>query len=400
MTMTGTAGEALRLLVHRQNLRDTCITADPDAQRSLARGQARLRIDNFALTRNTLSYATFGEALKYWQLFPSDAPGFGCVPVWGFATVVDSRAEGVTIGERCFGFWPMGSHLIVEPTRVDALGFIDGSVHRKNLPASCNQVQFCRTEAGYRPVHEARQALLRPLFTTAFLIDDELTRRGFFGARQVLLSSAASKTAYGTALCLRGRLPSAGALRVVGMTTRDSLDFSRSLGCYDLVLPYDDLAALDDSLPTVYIDFSGSAVQQEAVQARFGGALNQRISVGGDNRRDLGGGGVLPGARPTLYVSPSSTGRGPAQTTPEVADPAALHHRLQSAWVRLMHAMDVMAREPWPALHRAHGIEAVRNTYLALLEGRGDPRAGHMLSIWGPEAQASPGQADDHVTRH
>lgn len=400
MAMMGTPEEALRLLVHRQNLRDTCITADPDAQRSLAHGQARMRIDTFALTRNTLSYATFGEALKYWQLFPSEAPGFGCVPVWGFATVVDSRAKGVAVGERCFGFWPMGSHLIVEPTQVDALGFIDGSVHREKLPAPCNQVQFCRADAGYLPVHEARQALLRPLFTTAFLIDDELARHGFFGARQVLLSSAASKTAYGTALCLRSRRQSAGPLHVVGMTTRDSLDFSRSLGCYDEVLPYDDLSALDSHLPTVYVDLSGSNAQHQAVQVRFDGTLSQRYAVGGASRPERGAPVALQGVRPSLYVSSTSVRHAPPTTTADTAEAAALHHRLQSAWLRLMRAMDGMACEPWPTLHRAHGIEAVRDTYLALLEGRGDPRAGHMLSIWGPDVQALPTRADEHVTRH
>jgi hypothetical protein len=55
---------------------------------------------------------------------------------------------------------------------------------------------------------EPQQALLRPLFITSFLIDDFLDDAQCFGAQQVLLSSASSKTAFGTALCLslrRGR---------------------------------------------------------------------------------------------------------------------------------------------------------------------------------------------------
>ena len=52
--MTATA-EPLRLLVHRQNLRDTCFAADPDAQRPLAPGQVRLRNGRFALTSNNIT---------------------------------------------------------------------------------------------------------------------------------------------------------------------------------------------------------------------------------------------------------------------------------------------------------------------------------------------------------
>ena len=61
----------------------------------------------------------------------------------------------------------------------------------------------CSADPAYIAEREAEQALLRPLFTTSFLIDsDFLADNGFFGARTVVLSSASSKTAYGTAFCL------------------------------------------------------------------------------------------------------------------------------------------------------------------------------------------------------
>ena len=61
----------------------------------LADGEARLRIDAFALTSNNVTYAAFGEAMKYWQFFPCGDAAWGCIPVWGFAEVVESRAAGV-----------------------------------------------------------------------------------------------------------------------------------------------------------------------------------------------------------------------------------------------------------------------------------------------------------------
>jgi len=372
---------ALQLLVNRQNLRSTGIGPDPDAQRALAEGQARLRIESFALTANNISYATFGEAMKYWQFFPSGTAGFGCVPVWGFATVVESRAAGVQPGERCYGFWPMGSHLVVTPTRVDDQGFVDGAPHRQDLPSPYNRVQFCRADPGYLAAHEARQALLRPLFVTAFLVDDFLAEHGFFGARQVLLSSASSKTAYGTALCLSGRSEPAPLPTVTGLTAHANLAFTRSLACYHQVLPYDDLRALDPLVPTVYVDMSGSAAQRLAVHSHFNGALSHSCAVGGTHWDAMGPGVGLPGPRPTLFFAPKQLRRRRAPP-PEGWGPEGLRQRIDAAWARLMAAMDSAGREPWLQVHEARGVEAVRAAYLALLEGRSDPRAGHMLSMW------------------
>ena len=376
--MTSNA-EPLRLLVHRQNLRDTCFAADPDAQRDLAAGQARLRIDRFALTPNNITYAAFGDAMKYWDFFPSDQPAHGCIPVWGFATVVESRVEGLSVGARCFGYWPMGSHLVVTPVRLDARGFLDAAPHRASLPGIYNRVQLCAADPTYEAANEARQALLRPLFTTSFLIDDFLAEHQFFGARQVLMSSASSKTAYGTALCVSARKHDA-RVTVTGLTSRANLAFTESLGCYDQVLAYDDLRTLDRGLPTIYVDLSGSATQRLAVHAHFNGALSYSCSVGGTHWDELGSGRGLPGPRPTLFFAPAQLRRR-LDPPPQGWGPEGLQERIDAAWARLMRAMDGAGAEPWLVVQASHGPFAVRQTYLEMLEGRSDPRAGHLLSF-------------------
>lgn len=371
--------EPLRLLVHRQNLRDTCFAADPDAQRDLTDGQARLRIDRFALTSNNITYAAFGDAMKYWDFFPSVQPAHGCIPVWGFATVVESRVDGLSVGTRCFGYWPMGSHLVVTPARLGARGFVDAAPHRAGLPAIYNRVQLCAADPAYEAANEARQALLRPLFTTSFLIDDFLAEHQFFGARQVLLSSASSKTAYGTALCVSGRKHDA-RVTVTGLTSHANLAFTESLGCYDQVLAYDDLRTLDRNLPTIYVDLSGSATQRLAVHAHFNGALSYSCSVGGTHWDELGSGGGLPGPRPTLFFAPAQLRRR-LDPPPLGWGPAGLQERIDAAWARLMRAMDGAGAEPWLVVQAGHGPLAVRQTYLEMLEGRSDPRTGHLLSF-------------------
>ena len=37
----------------------------------LADGELRLRIERFALTANNITYAAFGEAMRYWDFFPT-----------------------------------------------------------------------------------------------------------------------------------------------------------------------------------------------------------------------------------------------------------------------------------------------------------------------------------------
>ncbi len=89
---------ATRLLIDRRDLSRTRLVPDPDADTPLAEGQARLAIDRFALTANNVTYAAFGEAMKYWQFFPAaaaDRADWACLPVWGFAVVAASRGPGL-----------------------------------------------------------------------------------------------------------------------------------------------------------------------------------------------------------------------------------------------------------------------------------------------------------------
>ena len=196
-----------RLFIARAELSRTHLGPDPDApaQRPLAPGQVRLAVEAFSLTANNITYAAFGEAMKYWQFFPAGDAALGCLPVWGFATVSESRAEGVAEGRRVWGYYPAGTHLVVAPSKVSTSGFVDGSEHRRELAAVYNQYVFCDADPGWRPELEGLQAVLRPLFMTAFLLDDFLADNDSFGAGQVLLSSASSKTAQGTAYCLAQR---------------------------------------------------------------------------------------------------------------------------------------------------------------------------------------------------
>jgi len=78
----------------------------------LAPGQIRLAVDSFSFTANNITYAAAGDIHGYWQFYPpvgEDSLGWGVIPVWGFATVVDSCCNQITVGERLFGYFPPGN---------------------------------------------------------------------------------------------------------------------------------------------------------------------------------------------------------------------------------------------------------------------------------------------------
>ena len=171
--------------------------------------------------------------------------------------MVASAADGVAfLANAFYGYYPMSSHLLVKPARVGPGGFLDASEHRRELPAIYKPVRPLQHRGCGRTARdrEAELAILRPLFATSFLLDDFLADNRDFGATRVLLSSASSKTAYGTAACLR----CAAAWKWL-------IDFAEQRWlrqCARLlftVVTYDALASLDPSVPTVHCDFAGNA---------------------------------------------------------------------------------------------------------------------------------------------
>ena len=100
-----------RFVVRRDNLRQTRWEDRPPV--TLEDGSVRLRIDAFALTSNNITYAAFGEAMNYWGFYPTGDATTGCIPVWGFASVVESRCAGVDVGERFYGFWPIADEAVL-----------------------------------------------------------------------------------------------------------------------------------------------------------------------------------------------------------------------------------------------------------------------------------------------
>lgn len=364
---------ALDFLVRQDQLAETRISAAPSGP--LAPGQTRLCVDKFALTANNITYAAFGRAMNYWDFYPATEAGWGHIPVWGFATVTESSCPGLDPGERIYGYYPMSSETILQPIRVTAAGFMEGAHHRANLHGVYNHYSRCIADPFHDPLTEDAEAILRPLFMTSWLIDDFFADNDFFaasatGSALTILSSASSKTAYGTAFCLAKRQ----GVELVGLTSAANLPFCRSLGCYHHVLTYDQLEQLDAGRACVYVDFAGNASLRRRIHERFS-LLKYSCAVGGTHVDQLGGGHALPGPRPTLFFAPAQLKKRNTEWGGE-----QLGRRLLDSWREFL-GRACASSEPWLVIRSHRGPEALAETYRQILTGRNDPRLGHILSL-------------------
>jgi hypothetical protein len=360
----------MHLEVDRSDLhRLRAVTYPPTA---LEPGEARIRVDAFGLTANNITYAVFGDILRYWECFPAPEEGgvsWGRIPVWGFGDVVESTAGGVIEGTRVFGYFPLADELVVTPGRIDDQGFSDMSPHREAVPTVYARYSPTTADRIYRPEREDRHMVLWPLFVTSFVVDDFLGDHELFGARTAVVSSASSKTAIGAAFLLSRRQ----GLDVVGLTSAGNLEFVRSLGCYDSVLPYDGVAELAHG-PSCYIDVAGRRDVTDAVHRHLGDDLRYSMVVGDTHWSDeTAVEGELPGPHPEFLFAPVQIAKRRTDWGRDGFETA-----VAAAWDRFIPWTD-----EWLTIRHAGGAEATESVYRSVLDGRVDPRTADICTLAG-----------------
>ena len=354
--------------VSRKDLRATRVHA---GALECPAGAVLCRIERFALTANNITYGVFGDAMHYWQFFPAEA-GWGRIPVWGFAEVVESNHEAIDVGERLYGYWPMSTHVVLHPDRVTDAQFLDGVAYRRPLPTPYQVYMRLARDPLHDPAREDHRALLHPLFFTSWLIEDFLEDNELFGGTQVVLASASSKTALGVAFLASKNRPH-GA-RVIGLTSPGNKAFCEQLGYYDQVFTYDQVAALDRSRPTVFVDMAGDGGLLNKVHHHFGEQLKHSCIVGATHWEDRSTQHQLPGAKPQFFFAPTRV-----QKRTKDWGWAGLLQRLGAGWLAFVPSV-----EKWLEIRTGRGPQAVEATYREVLEGRQAPRLGHMLSLHAP----------------
>lgn len=332
-------------------------------------GEILVHVDSFAMTANNVTYALFGKPAGlfgneqgYWDFFAErDVPGR--LPIWGFATVLVSDIEGVAPGDVYYGYYPMASHAVLTPGQIGGGSFIDVSPRRATLPPIYNQYQRVEAIPDYRAEHHDYWPVFRPLFLTGWLIADQFEDEDDYGAQQLLIASASSKTAIGLAHAMKQR---SERPRTIGLTGKANAAGLADLGIYDRVVSYDDIATLDASLPSALVDMAGNGAVTGAVHRHFGDALKYSMIVGKSHWDAEAGADALPGpAREGFFA--------PGRSQKRIADWGArgFGERIGAAWLGFMEVAPAIA-----SIDRRSGSEGALAAYHEVLSGKADPKAG------------------------
>lgn len=351
--------QAWDFLVRKTDLADTEVrraTAFDPA--TLQQGEVLLAIERFSFTANNITYGVVGDRLGYWKFFPAE-DGWGRIPVWGFARVLASRADGVSEGLRLYGYWPMSSHLTTR-LRPAGGGFADASDHRAGLAAAYNYYTF----APETP-RDDLIALLRPLFTTSYLLAEYLTQVA--PDATAILSSASSRTA----LCLAWLLKRQGC-RAIALTSSRNVDFVEKLDLYGAVHDYGDIAALADQPGAVaFVDFAGDAPVKAAVHECLADRLALSAIVGSTHQHapdSDSDSAPLPGPKPDFFFAPTYF----ATLAAEIG--------ASELGAQIATTMDAFIDDNgWLQVERHTGPDALTDVYHSVHTGEALPDRGHIV---------------------
>lgn len=353
------------LIVHKKQFDKTSIESSQDLENlEIGDGQVLLQIESFAYTANNVTYALVGDQIGYWNFFPTTKEDYGIIPCWGFANVAKSNCEDIEIGARYYGFYPMASHLKITPGHISSRGMTDMAAHRQALPVIYNQMINCNKDPLYKKELEDLQSLIRPLFTTSFLIHDQYVLNDYYDADQIIIISASSKTGLSLASCLAKE-----AKKVVALTSAKNVEMVTNTGYYDTVITYDEL----DKVPikkSAIVDFAGNHSIQLKLQNHLNGQLKKVTMVGMVRWEESKDKDPLP-MKPEFFFAPTY-----AAKRIKVMGPEEFGLKLSKKYLEfLQHAKD------WINLKYFKGGDDLKNLHLNMLSGNFDARDGNIVSF-------------------
>jgi hypothetical protein len=335
------------------------------APQALAEGAARLRLDLFALTANNITYAAMGTGmLGYWDFFPGPE-GWGKPPVWGFATVVESKAPGVEPGQRYYGYFPIAETLDVMPAKAGPRGFADAAPHRAAKAAIYNQYLSTAADPAYDSDFEPEQTLFRPLYATGWWLADCVNQDR---PRAVIISSASAKTALATAHQLR----KLGGAELTALTSARNAAYVRDTALYHRVVTYDDVSSLRADAPATYLDFLGRVELSAAAHRALGEGLKRSIQIGiadWDAATAGAPSAPLPGPAPEFFFVPTYA-----------AERLKAEPALGEAMQRDLRAFYPASRA-FVTARRLSGTDAILQSWARLAAGETPPREGLVLGF-------------------
>jgi len=343
-----------RFEVKRNDLNQTRWTNDPVP--ALAPSDVLLRVDRFGLTANNITYGLYGDQFGYWRFFPASA-GWGVLPVWGYADVVESLCPEIAVGERVYGYWPMAAFAALKPGRISPGGFFDTMPHREALPGTYNEYRRAAADPRHAPKFEDRQILLRPLLSLSWLVAEQLREEAEPDA-QIIITAASSRTALGLA---RALAEYRSDLRLIGLTSDRHRGFVTDRAVFSQILSYAEIAQIARHTATI-VDISGHHATLAALHHMLTGFISSSIRVGDVAQCGQVATG-LPDPQPRLFFAPDRIRQ---QRTLWGAE--EYRERWHAAWDWLS---DWMAG--WLVVDQRLGAPAIEQSYRDVLGGLSSP---------------------------
>ncbi len=188
-----------------------------------------------------------------------------------------------------------------------------------------------------------------------------------FGAGQIVVTSASSKTSIALAHRIRAR----GNTHCIGLTSTNNIDFVNKVNLYDEVCSYEDIESLADWAPTIVVDMAGNRNLLARIHTHFGDSLQYSCAIGGTHWEEAGAKVDIPGPKPTFFFAPSQIAKRGKDWGKEV-----LNERIDDALSRF-----IADSHRWLEVQVGNGSEAVLAAYDELISGRVRPETGHILSL-------------------
>ena len=329
-------------------------------------GEVLVKVDRFAFTANNITYAAMGDLLQYWQFFPphgTDAKNWGIIPVWGFADVIESNNTELSVGERLFVYFPPANDLVLKPKKITPTGLADGSAHRAQLPPTYNRYQRVKHEPGYDKANDNQRMLLFPLHMASFCLYDLLKSNDWFGAEQVIIISASSKTSTGLAY---GLTDNEDAPHIIGLTSDQHLDFVNSIDAYDSVLSYDNLDQIDASKPTVIVDMSANADLLSRLHTHLGDNMRYTSNVGLTHWDEARGADGIIKERSHQFFAPNHMQQRIKEWGVDEFNKRSISYIMKSA----------AKTTPWLKIKELDGLNSLEDVYQDICDGKIGPDEG------------------------
>ncbi len=345
----------------------------------LQAGEILCRVDRFALSANNITYGVVGEKIGYWQFFPADE-GWGVIPVWGFADVIESSHADVPVGDRLYGYFPMGTHVVLQAQSPKPHRLIDGSLHRTSLPAVYNIYSRTSGEPHFDPSMEDERMLLMPLYATSYCLYDFLLDNDWFGATQLVIISASSKTGLGLALAVnvasqmspvRGVAGADESPPVIALTSKGNLEWVETLGLYQKVCSYQNIEDIDARVPTVIVDMSGNGKVLSALHAHLGDNMRYCSNVGITHYADTDMGPGFIRERSAMFFAPSHIAK-----RGEDWGPGVFQQKTFDFW-----QLAAVKSRDWLEVEKFEGLAGMKNAYHKVLSGEARPHQGIIVQL-------------------